>query len=95
MKGKDFLFASHPTESDIRLFVTLVRFDVAYHGLFKCNLRRLSDYPNLRAFCRRMMDWPGVAETVSFDHIKRGYYSIETLNPTRIVPVGPALDELF
>jgi putative glutathione S-transferase len=95
MKGKDFLFASHPTESDIRLFVTLVRFDVAYHGIFKCNLRRLSDYPNLRAFCRRMMDWPGVDETVSFDHIKRGYYSIETLNPTRIVPVGPALEELF
>jgi putative glutathione S-transferase len=95
MKGKDFLFASHPTESDIRLFVTLVRFDVAYHGIFKCNLRRLSDYPKLRAFCRRMMDWPGVDETVSFDHIKRGYYSIETLNPTRIVPVGPALEELF
>jgi putative glutathione S-transferase len=94
-EGKAFLFADHPTEADIRLFVTLVRFDVAYHGIFKCNLRRLSDYANLSAFCRRMLDWPGVAETVSFDHIKRGYYSIETLNPTRIVPLGPDLDELF
>ncbi|MDL2399791.1 glutathione S-transferase family protein [Rhizobium mayense] len=95
LEGKQFLFADHPTESDIRLFVTLVRFDVAYHGLFKCNLRRLSDYANLQSFCRRMFDWPGIAETVSFDHIKRGYYSIATLNPTGIVPLGPALDELF
>jgi putative glutathione S-transferase len=94
-ENKSFLFADHPTEADIRLFVTLVRFDVAYHGIFKCNLRRLSDYANLASFCRRMLDWPGVAETVSIDHIKRGYYSIESLNPTRIVPVGPALDELF
>ncbi|AYG57407.1 glutathione S-transferase family protein [Rhizobium jaguaris] len=95
LEGKDFLFADHPTESDIRLFVTLVRFDLAYHGLFKCNLRRLSDYANLQSFCRRMLDWPGVAETVNFDHIKRGYYSIATLNPTGIVPLGPALEELF
>jgi len=94
-KGRPFLFADHPTESDIRLFVTLVRFDVAYHGIFKCNLRRLSDYANLRAFCRRMLDWPGVAETVNLDHIKRGYYSIESLNPTRIVPAGPNLAEIF
>lgn len=94
-EGRNFLFADHPTEADIRLFVTLVRFDVAYHGIFKCNLRRLSDYANLSAFCRRMLDWPGIAETVSFDHIKLGYYSIETLNPSRIVPLGPDLDELF
>lgn len=95
LEGKDFLFAINPTESDIRLFVTLVRFDLAYHGLFKCNLRRLSDYANLQSFCRRMYDWPGIAETVSFDHIKRGYYSITTLNPSGIMPLGPALDELF
>ncbi|OWW01018.1 glutathione-dependent reductase [Rhizobium sp. R72] len=93
--ARPFLFADHPTESDIRLFVTLARFDVAYHGLFKCNLRRLSDYANLRRFCRRMLDWPGIAETVNFDHIKRGYYSIESLNPTRIVPAGPDLGEIF
>lgn len=95
LEGRSFLFADHPTESDIRLFVTLVRFDVAYHGIFKCNLRRLSDYRNLRAFCRRMLDWPGIAETVNIDHIKRGYYSIESLNPTRIVPLGPDLSEIF
>lgn len=95
LTNKDFLFADHPTEADIRLFVTLVRFDLAYHGLFKCNLRRLADYANLTRFGRRMLDWPGVAETVSYDHIKRGYYSIESLNPTHIVPAGPALEELF
>jgi putative glutathione S-transferase len=95
LEGRSFLFADHPTESDIRLFVTLVRFDVAYHGIFKCNLRRLSDYRNLRAFCRRMLGWPGIAETVNIDHIKRGYYSIESLNPTRIVPAGPELSEIF
>ncbi|MCV3735091.1 glutathione S-transferase family protein [Rhizobium sp. TRM96647] len=92
---RDFLFADHPTEADIRLFVTLVRFDAAYHGLFKCNLRRLADYPRLRRFLRRLYDWPGVAETVSLDHIKRGYYSIASLNPTGIVPVGPAQEILF
>ena len=95
LSGRNFLFADHPTEADIRLFVTLVRFDAAYYGLFKCNLRRIADYRHLRGFCRAMFDWPGVAETVNFDHIKRGYYSIESLNPTRIVPVGPALGELF
>ncbi|MDC7744169.1 glutathione S-transferase family protein [Rhizobium binxianense] len=95
LEDRSFLFADHPTESDIRLFVTLVRFDVAYHGLFKCNLRRLSDYASLRAFCRRMLDWPGIAETVNLDHIKRGYYSIESLNPTKIVPAGPELAEAF
>ena len=92
---RHFLFTDHPTESDIRLFVTLVRFDAAYHGLFKCNLRRLSDYRNLRRFCRRMLDWPGIAETVNLDHIKHGYYSIESLNPTRIVPAGPDPAEIF
>ncbi len=95
LEDRSFLFADHPTESDIRLFVTLVRFDVAYHGLFKCNLRRLSDYASLRAFCRRMLDWPGIAETVNLDHIKRGYYSIESLNRTKIVPAGPELAEVF
>jgi len=95
LEGRSFLFADHPTEADIRLFVTLVRFDAAYHGLFKCNLRRISDYSALKAFCRRMLDWPGVAATVNIDHIKRGYYSIEKLNPTRIVPFGPDLAEIF
>jgi putative glutathione S-transferase len=71
--------------------VTLVRFDAAYHGLFKCNLRRLADYPNLTAYLIRILAFPGVAGTVNIDHIKRGYYSIKALNPTGIVPLGPEM----
>jgi glutathionyl-hydroquinone reductase len=80
------------TEADFRLFVTLVRFDAAYHGVFKCNLRRIADYPALSGYLRELHQWPGVAETVKIDHIKRGYYSIAHLNPNGIVPKGPALD---
>lgn len=79
------------TESDVRLFVTLVRFDAAYHGLFKCNRRRLQDYPALQSHLERTLNIPGVRETVNIDHIKRGYYSIKALNPTGIVPKGPEL----
>src|SRR5439155_8925268 len=74
-----FLLGDALTEADIRLFVTLVRFDAAYHGLFKCNLRRLADYPALSAYLAAMLAVPGVAETVSIEHIKAGYYSIKTL----------------
>ena len=89
--GRDFLLGDRFTEADVRLFVTLVRFDVAYHGLFKCNLRRIADYPALSAYQARILAIPGVRDTVSIDHIKRGYYSIKALNPTGIVPIGPAL----
>ncbi len=88
-----YLCGSRITEADWRLFTTLVRFDPVYNGHFKCNIRRLLDYPNLWAFTRELYQWPGVRETVNFEHIKRHYYtSHETINPTRIVPVGPLLD---
>lgn len=84
-----YLFDNVMTEADIRLFVTLIRFDVAYHGLFKCNLRQLRDFPALDAYLQRLLALPGVRETVSIDHIKQGYYSIKALNPNGIVPAGP------
>ncbi len=91
--GRAFLLGDAFTEADIRLFVTLVRFDVAYHGLFKCNLRRIADYPGLSAYLARILAIPGVRETVSIDHIKRGYYSIKALNPNGVVPLGPELPD--
>lgn len=85
----DYLFGPRFTEADIRLFVTLIRFDAAYHGLFKTNLRRIADYPRLSAYMERVLRLPGVRDTVNMDHIKAGYYSIKALNPTGIVPIGP------
>lgn len=90
-----YLMGEQITEADWRLFTTLVRFDVVYAGHFKCNVRRIVDYPNLWAYTRELYQWPGVAATVDFDHIKRHYYmSHAHINPSAIVPVGPVLDFL-
>lgn len=86
----DYLFGAGLTETDIRLFVTLIRFDAAYHGLFKTNRRQIADYPRLTAYLRRILMLPGIRETVDMDHITRGYYAIKALNPTGIRPTGPA-----
>ena len=86
----DYLFGDRLTETDIRTFVTLIRFDAAYHGIFKTNRRQIADYPRLQAYMERIYHLPGVAETVNMDHITRGYYSIKALNPNGIRPTGPA-----
>ena len=88
-----YLVGDRTTEADWRLFTTLVRFDSAYVGHFKCNLRRIADYPNLSGYLRELYQVPGVADTVNMTHIKHHYYgSHATINPTGIVPVGPELD---
>jgi len=88
-----YLFGNRIVEADWRLFCTLIRFDVVYHGHFKCNLRRIIDYPNLQGYLLDLYQQPGITETVNFDHIKRHYYMTQTqINPTRIVPIGPVLD---
>lgn len=88
-----YLTGEYLTEADIRLFTTMIRFDAVYFGHFKCNLRRIADYPNLSNWLREIYQWPGIAETVSFEHIKNHYYgSHKTINPTGIVPKGPAQD---
>jgi putative glutathione S-transferase len=93
LSGQRYLMGERLTEADWRLFTTLVRFDKVYHGHFKCNRRRLVDYPNLWAYTRELYQWPGVAGTVDFDHIERHYhYSHESVNPHRIVPIGPRPD---
>lgn len=92
LKGRQFILDDQLTETDIRLFVTLIRFDSAYYGLFKCNRKRIVDYHNLSRYLRRIYNLPGIAETVDFTHIKQGYYSIRRLNPNGIVPLGPELD---
>ncbi len=88
-----YLFDGRMVEADWRLFCTLVRFDVVYHGHFKCNIRRIVDYPNLQGYLTDLYQHPGIADTVNFDHIKRHYYMThEEINPTRIVPLGPIVD---
>lgn len=88
-----FLNGNKQTEADWRLFTTLIRFDPVYVGHFKCNLKRIADYPALSGYMRDLYQTDGVAETVNFDHIKRHYYySHDMINPTQIVPLGPVMD---
>jgi putative glutathione S-transferase len=93
LADRRFLFGPRPTLADWRLFPTLVRFDSVYVGHFKCNLRRIVDYPHLWPYVRDLYQTPGVAETVDFDHIKRHYHvTHRQINPTGIVPAGPLVD---
>ena len=93
LADRRYLTGDTITEADWRLFTTLVRFDAVYVGHFKCNIRRIIDYPNLWGYLRDLYQVPGIAETVDMDHIKEHYYgSHANINPTRIVPVGPYLD---
>ena len=88
-----YLCGERITEADWRLFTTLVRFDAVYFGHFKCNLKRIVDYPNLSGYLRELYQVPGIAETIDMDYIKRHYYySHTTVNPTQIIPKGPLLD---
>ncbi len=93
LAGNRYLMGDRVTEADWRLATTLFRFDAVYHTHFQCNRSRITDLPNFWAYARELYQWPGVAETVRFDHITRHYYtSHESINPHRIVPIGPALD---
>jgi putative glutathione S-transferase len=93
LTGRRFLFGDQTTLADWRLFTTLLRFDPVYHGHFKCNVRRVVDYPALWGYLRDLLSVPKVRETVNMDHIKRHYYMTHPqINPTRVVPIGPALD---
>lgn len=93
LENNRYLTGDRISEADWRLFTTLIRFDAVYHGHFKCNKQRLADYKNLWGFTRELFQWPGVAETVDFSHIKNHYYGSHLhINPTAIVPRGPELD---
>ncbi|GIX05709.1 MAG: glutathione-dependent reductase [Candidatus Poribacteria bacterium] len=93
LSGQRYVMGDRMTETDWRLFPTLIRFDPVYYVHFKCNLRRIVDYPNLWGYLRDLYQHEGIAETVNFDHIKRHYYMTHPeINPTRLVPIGPELD---
>lgn len=96
LSNSQYLFGSQIVECDWRLFVTLIRFDAVYHGHFKCNQRRIIDYPNLYRYMCELYQLDGISSTVNFDHIKRHYYMTHPeINPTRIVPIGPDLGFTF
>ena len=95
LKTKRYLTGNQLTEADWRLFTTLIRFDPVYVGHFKCNLKRIADYPNLSGYLRELYQYPGIKDSVNFDHIKGHYYgSHRTINPTLVVPLGPDQSDL-
>ena len=92
LNSKRYLLGDRLTEADWRLFPALLRFDLAYHGNFKCNLKRIQDYPNLWGYTRELYQIPGIAETINLMRMKAGYYTIAAVNRTQIVPAGPIVD---
>jgi len=94
LANQRYLAGERITEADWRAFPTLLRFDLVYYSHFKCNLRRIQDYPNLANYLRELYQWPGIKETFDLEKIKAGYYSQRNVNPTGIVPLGPSLDHL-
>jgi len=93
LKTSRYLTGSTVTEADWRLFTTIVRFDPVYVGHFKCNIRRIADYPNISGYLRELYQMPGIAETINMEHIKNHYYaSHESINPSRVISVGPHID---
>lgn len=92
LEAKRYLLGDRLTEADWRLFPTLLRFDLACHGNFKCNLKRIQDYPNLSGYTRELYQFPGIAETIDLMRMKAGNYSIAAVNRTKIVPAGPVVD---
>lgn len=92
LSSQRYLIRDQLTEADWRLFPTLIRFDLAYYSLFKCNKKRLQDYPALWQYTRELYQMPGIADTVNFDHIKLGYWRKSERNPSGIIPLGPVLD---
>ena len=94
LDARRYLAGERITEADWRAFPTLLRFDLVYYSHFKCNIRRVQDYPNLANYLRELYQWPGIKETCELEKIKAGYYSQRNVNPTGIVPLGPNLDHL-
>jgi putative glutathione S-transferase len=94
LRERRYLAGNRITEADWRAFPTLLRFDPVYHGHFKCNLRRVQDYANLRNYLRELYQWPGIRETFDLQNTKAGYYGQRNVNPTGIVPIGPDMSHL-
>jgi putative glutathione S-transferase len=94
LSERRYLAGERITEADWRAFPTLLRFDLVYYSHFKCNVRRVQDYPNLANYVRELYQWPGIKETFDLEKIKAGYYGQRNVNPTGIVPLGPTLDHL-